>query len=133
MLLLMPWQWINLVAAFISACVTWRIISEADRIVAWLLPDYEWEKSMGWLNITATKRAEAGLRWIGYVVCAVLALALYGIVWSAEGLRGLDQWFEPDRLSTIALHVPVLMTSLAIWFFYFAFGLMPRIRREREE
>jgi len=133
MLSLTPWQWFNLVAAIVSTWAAWRIIDNADRIVEWLFPDSEWEKSLGWLNITATKRAEAGLRWVGYLVYAMLAAALYGIVWAAQGLRDFAQWSDPDVLSRLALHFPVLVLCLVIWFLYFGLGVMPRVRWEREE
>src|ERR1700677_378723 len=94
--LLTPGQWLNLAAAIVCTALTWWIIKQADRIVEWLFPDNEFEHSLGWLNIRAQKRAEAGMRWIGYVIYATLAAALYGIVWAAEGFRDVGQWYGTD-------------------------------------
>lgn len=130
---LTPWQWANLVAAIVSTCAAWWVISRADWIINRVFPYNEWEKSLGWLNIRAQKRADAGLRWLGYFVYAMLAIALLGIPWAAEGLRTMGPWYEPDVLSGFLLRLGVLVLCFGLWFFYFGCGLLPRLRREREQ
>src|SRR5271156_3331249 len=97
---LTPWQWANLVAAIVSTWAAWWVMSHADRIINRIFPYNEWEKSLGWLNIRAQKRADAGLRWLGYFVYAVLAVALLGIVWAVEGVHNMiSHWYDPDVVS----------------------------------
>jgi type VI protein secretion system component VasK len=93
----------------------------------------EWEKSLGWLNIRAERRAKAALRWIGYGIYALLALALLGIVWAAEGLQALGNWSDPWVLGDLALRIPALGICLGMWMLYLGGWLMPKLRAEREE
>jgi hypothetical protein len=82
-------------APFLAVAAAWWLISRTDRIVSHLFPALEWEQSLGWLNIKAERRANTALRWVGYGIYAILAGALVGIVWGAEGLSQLDNWSDP--------------------------------------
>src|SRR5271170_3083270 len=100
------WQCFHFAAPFLAVAVLWWLIKRTDRVIHHLFPHLEWEKSLGWLNIRAERRANAALRWVGYGIYALLAVALYGIVWTAEGLRQLDNWSDPSVVGDLALRVP---------------------------
>ncbi len=127
------WQGFVFAAPFLAVAAAWWLISRTDRILGRLFPHLEWEKSLGWLNIRAERRAKAALRWIGHGIYAMLAAALAGIVWAAEGLRALDNWPDPWVMGDLALRVPVLVICLGLWWFYLGCWLIPKLRAEREE
>lgn len=104
-----------------------------EEIIPRLFPHWEWEKNLGWLNITAERRANTFFRWLGYLVYATLAGALYGIVWSAEGFSQVDNWSDPYVASDLAVRMPVLLVSMGIWLFYLGGGLIPKLQKEYEE
>ena len=127
------WQCLHFAAPFITVAALWWLINQTDRIVNYLFPYLEWEKSLGWLNIQAERRAQAAMRWLGYGIYATLAAALLGIVWAAEGLQALDNWSDPWVMGDLALRVPVLGFCLGLWWFYLGCWLIPKLRAEREE
>jgi hypothetical protein len=127
------WQCLNFAAPFLAVMAVWWLINRIDRIINHLLPDLEWEKSLGWLNIRAERQVNSALRWIGYCIYALLAVALYGIVWGAEGLQHLDNWSDPWVMGDLALRVPVLGICLGAWILYLGGWLIPKLRAEREE
>ncbi len=122
------------IAAFpvVCALVAWWLLKRIDSILAWLFPHWEWEKKLGWLNIRAERQADAFLRWVRYFVYALLALALYGIVWGAQALAWLDQMDDPSILAEIVARVPVLLISLGFWLSYLGLVLIPKLRDEYE-
>ncbi|MCE0523176.1 MAG: hypothetical protein LV480_09730 [Methylacidiphilales bacterium] len=127
------WRCLVLAAPFVSIAALWWLINRTDQVIHYLFPHLEWEKSLGWLNIRAERRAKTALRWIGHAIYALLAVALYGIVWAAEGLRQLDHWSDPWVVGDLALRVPVLAICLGAWVLYLGGWLMPKLRAEREE
>jgi hypothetical protein len=104
-----------------------------DQVIHRLFPSLAWERQLGWLNIRAERQAAIVLRWIGYLVQAALAAALYGIAWGAEGFRLLGRWSDPDALSEIDLRLPVFFCCLGLWLLYLGAELFPRLRREYEQ
>jgi hypothetical protein len=126
------WQYFVFAAPFLAVAILWLLAQRMDRIIHRLFPDLEWEKSLGWLNIRAERRAQTVLRWIGYIIYALLAIALYGIFWGAEGLQALDNWSDPWVMGDLALRVPVLIFCLGLWLVFFCSWLIPKLRAERE-
>jgi hypothetical protein len=126
-------QCLAILAPFLAVAVArWVLGTGIDLILGLLFPSEDWDREMGWLNLKSERRASAVLRWIGYVLQAALALALYGIAWGAVGLWEVDQWSDPAVLGRLAGRVPVLLTCLAVWLFYLFGDLLPRLRREYE-
>jgi hypothetical protein len=119
-------------APVLALAVLWWLVDRTDRIVGHLFPDLEWEKSLGWLNIKAERRANTALRWVGYGFYVLLIDALVGIVWAAEGLPELDNWSDPWVMGDLALRVPALFFCLGIWVLYLGCWLMPKLRAQRE-
>jgi len=126
------WHYFVFAAPFLAIAAVWWLIHQTERLVHHLFPHLEWEKSLGWLNIRAERRVEAAMRWIGYGVYAILIVALYGIVWAAQGLQALDNLWDPWVMGDLALRVPVLFICLGVWFLYLGCGLIPKLRRQRE-
>lgn len=126
-------QCLVLAAPFLAVAAVWWLINRTDRIVSHLFPDLEWEQSLGWLNIKAERRANTGLRWVGYGIYVMLADALVGIVWGAEGLSQIDNWSDPWVMGDLALRVPALLFCLGIWVLYLGGWLIPKLRAQREE
>jgi hypothetical protein len=122
-----------LAAPFLAVAAVWWLINRTDRIVSHLFPDLEWEQSLGWLNIKAERRANTGLRWVGYGIYVMLADALVGIVWGAEGLSQIDNWSDPWVMGDLALRVPALLFCLGIWVLYLGGWLIPKLRAQRDE
>jgi hypothetical protein len=125
-------QWLHFGAPFFVLTAVWWLINRTDRIINRLFPDLEWEKSLGWLNIRAERRANTALRWVGYGIYAMLAVALLGIVWAAQGLQALDNWSDPWVMGDLALRVPVLLFCLGLWVLYLGGWLIPKLRAQRE-
>jgi hypothetical protein len=111
----------------------YALLKGIDQVLARIFPGLEWQRNLGWFNIKAERRAATVIRWLGHAVMAVLAVALYGIVWGAEGLRLLPRWTDPDTMAEIDFRLPVLATSVGLLLFYFGAALLPRLRREYEE
>lgn len=88
-LLIMAWRTLVCLAPVIAVGLALLLAYRIDRIINRLFPDLEWEKSLGWLNIRAERRANTALRWLGYAIYLLLGGALYGIAWAAAGLQGL--------------------------------------------
>ncbi len=57
--------------------------------------DLEWERSLGWLNIKAERRASTAMRWVRYGVIVLLVDALVILYWAAEGLAGFVELGGP--------------------------------------
>ena len=126
------WSWLHWTAPFFAVAAVWWLIKRTDRIISYLFPDLEWEKSLGWLNIRAERRANTALRWVGYGIYALLIAGLYGIVWAAEGLQALGNWSDPWVMGDLALRVPALGICLGIWLLYLGCWLVPKLRAQRE-
>lgn len=117
----------------LAVLVLWWLAERTDRIIHYLFPNLEWEKSLGWLNIKAERRAKAALRWIGYAFYLLLAGLLYAIVRLADAFPPLSEWSDPDVLGDLLVEIPALVACLGIWLLYLGGVLLPRIRTEREE
>jgi hypothetical protein len=76
------------------AALAW-IVFNTDRIVHTVFPDLEWERSLGWLNIRAERRASRAMRWVGYAVIVLLFDSLVLIFWAAKGMPRLADWSDP--------------------------------------
>jgi hypothetical protein len=126
-------QCFMVLAPIAALALLYSILKGIDVFLAKMFPALEWQRNLGWFNIKAERRASAVLRVIGYIVLALLAAALYGIAWGAEGLRLLPRWTDPDTLAELDLRLPVLCTSLSLLLLYFGVELLPRLRREYEE
>ena len=121
-----------LVAAPVAAYLAFRwLLDHLDEILARLFPHWAWEKSLGWLNLTAYRRADTALRWIGYAVDAVLALALLGIAWGAQGVSEI---LGPDRAAVADgfTRLPALLIGCGLWALYLASALLPALRERHE-
>jgi len=123
----------RLVAPFLAAGVLIFLWRNSDEIINRLFPQWEWERKLGWLNFAAHRRADAVMRWLGYFVYAILAVALLGIVWAAKGLSALGQWSDPIVLSDLLFRIPVLLVSLGFWLYYLGGYLLPRMHGQYEE
>ncbi len=132
-LALPSWHDVSTFAApvLVLAALAW-VVSRTDRIVATAMPDLEWERSLGWLNIKAEKRASRAIRWVGYGVMVLLVDALVILFWAAKGLPDLSDWNDPWVMGDLALRVPVMVLCVMIWVIYLGLGLVPRVRAERE-
>jgi len=111
----------------------WWLAERTDRIINYLFPHLEWEKSLGWLNIKAERRAKAALRWIGYAFYLLLAGLLYAIVRLADAFPPLSEWSDPQVLGDLVLEIPALVVCLGIWLLYLGGVLLPRLRTDSEE
>jgi hypothetical protein len=111
----------------------YALLKGIDQALSRIFAGLEWQRSLGWFNIKAERRAATVLRWLGYAVMAIMAAALFGIAWGAEGLRLLPRWTDPDTMAEINLRLPVLATSLSVLLLYFGAELLPRLRRKYEE
>jgi len=125
-------QCLRVAAPFLAVAAAWWLVARMDQIIAYLFPHLEWERKMGWLNIRAERQANAIWRWLGYAVYALLATALYGIVWSVQGLPPLDEWTDPSQVSEVATRLPVLLVSAGFWLVYLGCGLIPQLRNQYE-
>ena len=132
-ILIMAWKCLVFAAPFLSVAALWWLVNRTDRIISYLFPDLEWERSLGWLNIRAERRAKAALRWVGYGTYTLLAVALPGIVWAVKGLLEIDDWADSLITGDLALRVLVLVICLGAWILYLGGWLMPKLRAEREE
>lgn len=126
------WHCFEFAAPFLAVAALRWVIHRTDRTVDRLFPQWEWEKRLGWLNLRTQRRTEAVLRWIGYFLYALLAIALYGIVWAAPTLAQIDQWSDPDVFGEIWMKVSVFLVSLVYWLLYLGFELLPKLRRQYE-
>jgi len=120
-------------APFVAVALAWWVIERIDVIMHHLFPHREWERQLGWLNIRAERQAAAMLRWLGYGLYALLAAALYGIIWAAKAFPALENWNEIPVLDHLALRVPVLVLCLGFWLLYFGAVLLPKLRNEWEK
>jgi type VI protein secretion system component VasK len=130
-----PASWHDVLAfaapVLMLAVLAW-LVSRTDRIVHAVFPDLEWERSLGWLNIRAERRASRAMRWVSYGVIVLLVDALVIFYWCAKGLPDLSTWADPWVMGDLALRVPVMGLCLLIWVIYLGLGLLPRMRAERE-
>src|ERR1700678_3539635 len=90
-----PTQCFMILAPIAALAALSGIYKGLDQALSKCFPGVEWQRQLGWFNIKAERQAAAVLRWIGYTIMAMLAVALYGIVWGAEGLRLLSRWYDP--------------------------------------
>ncbi len=121
-------------APFLGIFAVYGLFWHSDKLIALVFPNWEWEKKLGWLNFRATRRAETILRWIGYAVQALLAVTLYGIVWSASAFADLVAW-TPNSVAEGMGKISILLLCLGTWLVYLGFELIPKLRSqyEREE
>jgi len=131
--LIMAWQLFVFFAPLLAVAALWWFVNRTDRIIGCLFPHLEWEKSLGWLNIRAERRANAALRWFGYGIQASLAVALYGIVWVAEGLQNVNDWPDLLNVNDLSLRIAVLILCIGMWVIFLGSWLIPKLRAEREE
>jgi hypothetical protein len=124
-------HFLHVAAPVLAVAAAWLVITQADGVLHRIFPHSEWEKSLGWLNIRAQRRADTALRLTAYAIYALLLCALYGIIWGAEGLQSLGNWSDPWVMGELALRVPVLFFCLGLWFLYLGCGLLPSLRRQR--
>ena len=125
-------QCFKLALPVVCVIVGWMFLGRIDSLLAWLFPHWAWERKLGWLNIRAEQQADTFLRWVRYFVYALLALALYGIVWGAQALAWLDKMDDPIIITEIVARVPVLLLSLGFWLSYLGLVLIPKIRNQYE-
>lgn len=122
----------SFIAPFASVLALWWVYHNADRIIERLFPQWEWEMRLSWLNIRAAKQAEAVWRWIGYGVYAMLAAALYGILWGSTCFSEIARTTEPTAVMMGTARLVILLVSLGLWLIYLGGELIPRLRREYE-
>ena len=107
----------------------WR---NGEFLLARLFPNWEWERTLGWLNLRANRQAERILRVLTHLLHAALLLALAGILalsWS------LGQPVDTDSVIGVFSLVGVwilLIGCYGFWFYYFTAILAPRVRDEYE-
>ena len=107
----------------------WR---NAEVFLAQLFPRWEWERTLGWLNLRANRRAERILRVFTHLLHTALLLVLIGILVLS---RELGQPWDTDSYAGMFSLVAVwiyLITCYGFWVYYFAAVLAPRIREEFE-
>ena len=126
-------QCFMVLAPIAALTAVFGIYKGLDRAFSRIFPGLEWQRNLGWFNIKAERQATMVLRWLGYMVMALMAAALYGIAWGAEGLRLLPRWYDLDAMAELDLRLPVLFGCLSLLLFYFGAALLPRLRREYEE
>ena len=130
-----PVSWHD-VAAFATPVLVlaalWWVVSRTDRIIGAVLPDLEWERSLGWLNIRAERRASRAMRWVSFGVIVMLIDALVILFWCAKGLPDLSTWSDPWVMGDLTWRVPLMGLCLLIWMIYLGLGLLPRVRADRE-
>jgi hypothetical protein len=129
------WQCLGLAGPFLALFALRWVIRHTDEIIEKLFPHWEWERKLGWLNISAQRQAETVLRWIGYCIYALLAAALYGIVWSVSGVGNLKRLDDPGTAADAFLKLSVLLVCLGLWLVYLGCELIPKLREQavREE
>jgi len=110
----------------------WWLVSRTDRIMESVFPDLEWERSLGWLNIRAERRASLGMKWVRFGVVVMLVDALAILFWCAKGMPDLSTWSDPWVMGDLALRVPLMGLCLLTWVIYLGLGLLPRVRADRE-
>src|ERR1700683_4979230 len=101
--LYIAWKCLVFAAPILTVMALWWLITRTDRIINYLFPHLEWERSLGWLNIQAERRAMTAVRWLGYGIQALLAVVLLGIVWAAEGFQQVDDWSNPPLTGDLGL------------------------------
>jgi hypothetical protein len=119
-------------APVLTLAALWWLVLRTDRMMHAAFPDLEFERSLGWLNIRAERRANRAMRWIGYAVVVLLVDSLAIILWAATGMPRLADWSDPWVMGELALRIPALGFCLLIWVIYLGLGLVPRLRAERE-
>jgi hypothetical protein len=133
-ILIMAWRCLVFLAPLLAIAALAWLAFRTDRIINRLFPDLQWEKSLGWLNIRAERRANTALRWLGYAIYVQLGAALYGIAWAAVGLQDWDRAaVDPAAAFDLMLRIPVLCLGLGAWLLYLGSWLIPKLRSEREE
>lgn len=129
------WQCLVIASPVFAVTVVWWMITRTNQVIDAIFPDWEWEKRLGWLNIRASRRADAVLRWIGYFIYALLAATLYGIVWSASAFTDINQTSDPNGVANGMWKFSTLLICLGVWVLYLGWELIPKLRHqyEREE
>ena len=125
-------QCLSLAAPFLAVAALWWLVRRMDQIIDYLFPHWQWERQLGWLDIRTERRADAVLRGMVYVVYAVLAAALYGIVWAASAMASLDHLRDPVVLRELIVRLSVMLVSLGFWLVYLGLSLIPKLRNQYE-
>jgi len=128
-------QCLAVAAPILAVMAAWWVITRTDQIIAKLFPQWEWERRLGWLNIKAERQADVVMRWIGYIVYALLAGALYGIVWSSSFFADISRTDNPNIVADGMWKLSTLLLCLGVWVLYLGWELIPKLRHqyEREE
>jgi hypothetical protein len=116
----------------LAVAVMWWLVSRTDQIIHFLFPSLEWERSLGWFNIKAEKRALAAVRWMGYLIQFGLAGLLYLVVRLADTFPDLGDWPDPSITADLLVRIPALVACFGIWAIYLGCYVLPKIRTERE-
>jgi hypothetical protein len=119
-------------APFLSLVALSWLVKNIDGIIEHLFPDWEWERNLGWLNFSAQRKADAVLRWVGYLIYACLAAALYGMAWAAQGLAAANSGTGAIDMTDVIWRVSVLVGALGFWVAYFGLELIPKLRNQYE-
>ncbi|MCE0484911.1 MAG: hypothetical protein LV479_11820 [Methylacidiphilales bacterium] len=122
-----------LAAPFLTIIFLRWLSRRMDEVIHYLFPHAAWESKLGWLNIRALRQADAIMRWVEYVVYAVLVAALYGIVWSAQGIAAMNNWSDPYVMGDLSMWLPILLISAGLWLVYLGVDLIPKLKRDYEE
>jgi hypothetical protein len=122
-----------IVGPFLALAAMWWLVNRTEHIMHFLFPNLAWERSLGWLNIKAERRAKAVIRGIGYLIQFALAGALYAILRLADGFPDLADLRDPGVTADLLIRVPALVVCLGFWLAYLGCYLIPKIRIEREE
>jgi hypothetical protein len=122
-----------LIAPVLAVAALWWVANRTERIVNWLFPGLEFERSLGWLNLRAERRAKAAIRAVGYLIQFGLALLLYEIVRLADTFPALDDLSQPGVMISLLFHCAALALCIGTWLLYLGCHLLPKLKREREE
>lgn len=127
------WTCLAFASPFLAGVAVWWLLRRIDQILNHLFPHWEWEKQLGWLNIRDERRADTILRWINHGLHALLAGALYGIVWGVQAVPSVDNWADALVMGRLALRGPVLLFCLGFWLIYLGCALIPKLRAQYEK
>jgi hypothetical protein len=133
-ILIMAWKGLVFAAPFIAVAALWWLVNQTDRVIAYLFPDLEWERNLGWLDIRSERRARTVLRWLGYGIYLLLGAALLGIPWATEGMvEQFADWPDPSVIGNVMLDAGMLAVCLFAWVVFLGAWLIPKLRAQREE
>ena len=108
----------------------WR---HGDEWIARLFPHLQWKRELGWLNLSADRRADRIMRGLTHALHVGLLAALIGILGFAWLLGQPHDTDSTLGLFSIPFQFIYLPLFLGIWIVYFTYLLGPRVRAEFEE